>query len=191
MVQLRGYFSQYAVVEFLVLIRAPQLRCAETKLLPVMVKLHHAEQEFSPKLGQKADGGGAADGVFDAPGWRKGRWSYASGAGLTMRTIIILTLIILLTLWGDYLIKQAADRPNGLTSLALLVGGLFYGITAIGWFFLMRSHSLAAVGVFYSSMSLLLLAGLGYFAFKEAFGPREAVSVSLALLSIIVMGGDH
>jgi drug/metabolite transporter (DMT)-like permease len=108
-----------------------------------------------------------------------------------MRTLVILTLIILLTLWGDYLIKQAADRPAGLTSFALLLGGSLYGITAIGWFFLMRSHSLAAVGVFYSTMSLLLLVGLGYFAFKEPLGPREALSVSLALLSIIVMGGDH
>ena len=64
---------------------------------------------------------------------------------------------------------------------------LLYALPAIGWFFLMRSHSLAAIGVFYSAATILILAGLGVIVFKEAFGVRELLGVSLAIAAVAVI----
>lgn len=108
-----------------------------------------------------------------------------------MRTGLILTLIVLVSLAGDYLIKLASLRGSSLLSPVFLIGASLYATTAIGWFFLMRSHSLAAVGVLYSAATLLLLAGLGVAVFREPFGLREACGVGLALLAVVVIGGDH
>lgn len=104
-----------------------------------------------------------------------------------MKTALILTVVILVTLLGDYLIKLASQKPSGLSSLTFLGGAILYGLPAFGWFYLMRSHSLAAVGVFYSAATILVLAGLGYFVFKEAFGIREALGVSLAIAAAIIV----
>jgi undecaprenyl phosphate-alpha-L-ara4N flippase subunit ArnF len=69
------------------------------------------------------------------------------------------------------------------------LGALLYALPAAGWFLLMRSHSLAAIGVFYSAATLLLLAALGTLVFRESFGLREAAGVGLALAAVLVMAG--
>ena len=66
-------------------------------------------------------------------------------------------------------------------------GVAFYGSTAIGWYFLMKSHSLAEIGVVYSATTILLLAALGYFVFNESLGPRQIVGLILAIFSVLVM----
>ena len=104
-----------------------------------------------------------------------------------MKTALILAAIILVTLIGDYLIKVASQKPSGLTTLTFLGGALLYALPAVGWFYLMKSHSLTAIGVFYSAATILILAGLGFFVFKEAFGLREALGVSLAIAAVIVV----
>ena len=62
-----------------------------------------------------------------------------------------------------------------------------YSLAAFGWFFLMKSNSLATIGVMFSASTILLLVALGYFVFKEQFGLREALGVSLAILAVVVM----
>ena len=104
-----------------------------------------------------------------------------------MKTALILTAIIAVTLVGDYLIKVASQKPSGLTTLIFFGGALLYALPAVGWFYLMRSHSLTAIGVFYSAATILILAGLGFFVFKEAFGLREALGVSLAIAAVLVV----
>jgi drug/metabolite transporter (DMT)-like permease len=104
-----------------------------------------------------------------------------------MRTALILIAIILVTLVGDYLIKVSSQKSSGLTTLSFIGGAVLYGLPAIGWFYLMRSHSLTAIGVFYSAATILILAGLGFFVFKEAFGLREALGISLAIAAVIVV----
>jgi drug/metabolite transporter (DMT)-like permease len=105
-----------------------------------------------------------------------------------MKTALILVAVTLVTLLGDYFIKLASDKPDGLLSHTFALGLIFYGLPAIGWFFLMRSHSLAAIGVLYSASTILLLAALGVFVFKEAFGWREAVGMLLAISAVLVVG---
>lgn len=104
-----------------------------------------------------------------------------------MNTILILLTITALTIAGDYFIKVASGQPNGLTTAVFAAGVVLYALPAVGWFFLMRSHSLAAIGVFYSASILILLAGMGALVFREAFGLREALGVGLAVASVVVM----
>ena len=104
-----------------------------------------------------------------------------------MKTALILTLIIIVTLVGDYLIKVASQKPAGLVTLSFIGGAVLYALPAVGWFYLMRNHSLTAIGVFYSAATILILSGLGFFVFKEAFGLREALGVSFAIAAVLIV----
>lgn len=104
-----------------------------------------------------------------------------------MQSALTLVAVILSTLAGDYLIKVASQKPDGLTSATFLGGVFVYALSSIGWFYLMRGHSLAAIGVLYSSVTVILLAGLGVLVFKEAFGPRELAGITLAIAAVVVI----
>lgn len=105
-------------------------------------------------------------------------------------SLLILAAITGLTLLGDYAIKVATSKEAGLLSSWFVLGAVFYGLPAIGWFYLMKSHSLAMIGVMYSASTIILLAALGYFVFKEAFGWREAVGLTLAIAAVAVMSHE-
>jgi drug/metabolite transporter (DMT)-like permease len=107
-----------------------------------------------------------------------------------MNALLILTGIVALTLAGDWCIKLASGDGRGLLHPIFLAGAVLYALPAIGWLFLMRSHSLAALGVYYSAALLILLAALGHLAFKEPFGLREIFGVSLAIASVAVMSHE-
>ncbi len=104
-----------------------------------------------------------------------------------MNTAFLLVAVSLMTLAGDYFIKLASTRTDGLRSLVFVAGALLYGLPAFGWFFLMRSHSLAAVAVLYSASTLLLMAVLGHVAFREPLGLREMMGGALAIMAVVVM----
>jgi drug/metabolite transporter (DMT)-like permease len=105
-----------------------------------------------------------------------------------MNIWILLGLISLTTVVGDYFIKTSTLPQNGMMTASFALGLFFYSITGVGWFFVMRSHSLAAVGVFYSASTIIFLAALGVFVFKETFGMRDALGIALALASVVVIG---
>jgi drug/metabolite transporter (DMT)-like permease len=105
-------------------------------------------------------------------------------------SITILALISLFTVLGDYWIKLSTTRPDGLASPVFILGALVYGSTAIGWFFLMRSHSLALIGVVYSAVTMIMLAALGYVMFKETLALRDWLGLSLAVAGVLVMRHD-
>jgi undecaprenyl phosphate-alpha-L-ara4N flippase subunit ArnF len=102
-------------------------------------------------------------------------------------TVTVLLIVTILTLIGDYFLKVATGKSEGIASGWFAAGVVTYGILAFGWFVLMKSNSLAAIGVMFSASTILLLSALGYFVFKEQFGLREALGVSLAVLSVVVM----
>lgn len=105
-----------------------------------------------------------------------------------MRTFLILSFIVILTLLGDYCIKIASGKPEGLLSKYFYFGALLYAIPAVGWFFLMKSHSLAVIGVLYSVSLIVMLALLGVVIFKEAIGLREVAGLTLAILAVVIIG---
>ena len=104
-----------------------------------------------------------------------------------MSTFIILTAIIVTQIIGDYYIKVASGRTDGMLTSTFMLGVVFYSATAFGWYFLMKTHSLAAIGVLYSASTILLLTALGYFVFKESIGLRDCLGITLAILSVLVM----
>ncbi|RGP36658.1 hypothetical protein [Pseudotabrizicola alkalilacus] len=104
-----------------------------------------------------------------------------------MTTLFWLALATLLTVFGDYLIKLATLSPQGLRSAQFALGALCYGTPAIAWYALMQTHSLAMVAVLYSTATLILLTLLGVFVFRESFGLRDGLGVSLALAAVLVM----
>lgn len=102
-------------------------------------------------------------------------------------SLVVLGIVTAATLLGDYFLKTAANKPEGLMSAWFAGGVLIYGLLAFGWYFLMKSYSLATIGVMFSASTIMLLAGLGHFVFKEQFGLREVIGVSLAVLAVAVM----
>ncbi|TCO71701.1 hypothetical protein [Rhodovulum euryhalinum] len=108
-----------------------------------------------------------------------------------MDTFFWLVLATGLTVTGDYLIKLSTGHADGMTSSVFLIGAVCYGIPAIAWYFMMQQHSLAMIGVLYSSATLVILALLGIVVFKEAATWRDALGIGLALAAVAVMhGGD-
>ena len=103
-------------------------------------------------------------------------------------TLLTLGLVTAVTLLGDFLLKTATTKPAGMMSGWFAGGALCYVLLAAGWYLLMKNNSLATIGVMFSASTIILLAALGYFAFKEQFGLREALGVSLAILAVVVMG---
>lgn len=102
-------------------------------------------------------------------------------------SLIVLGFVTVATLLGDYFLKMAAARPEGMASTWFAAGAFTYGLLSIGWYFLMKSNSLATIGVMFSASTIILLTALGYFVFNEQFGLREGLGVSLAVLSVVVM----
>ena len=104
-----------------------------------------------------------------------------------MNTYIILAAIVVTQIIGDYFIKLASGRTDGVLTSTLILGVVLYGMTAFSWYYLMKMHSLATIGVLYSASTIVLLTALGYFIFKESIGLRDCLGISLAILSVLVM----
>ena len=92
---------------------------------------------------------------------------------------------------ADYYLKIASGKPSSLTSWQFLLGLTLYASTAFGWIFVMQHLKLAAVGVLYTSTMLVMLAGVGYFAFGEKLSLREWLGFALAILSVFLLVRDH
>ena len=103
------------------------------------------------------------------------------------KTFFPLSFVIGATLIGDYFLKTALQKSDGLLSINVGAGVFSYGLVAIGWFFVLKFNTLAFASVIYSAATVITLTALGYFAFKEQLGPREVLGVSLAVLSVVVM----
>lgn len=101
---------------------------------------------------------------------------------------MILIAVTGATLLGDYFIKIASGKAVGLLSPTFAVGLMLYALPAVGWYFLMKSHSLTVIGVLYSAATLILLALLGVFVFDETFGWREGLGITLALVAVAIVG---
>ena len=104
-----------------------------------------------------------------------------------VNSLPIFAAVSIITLLGDYFIKTAALSPEGLHSPRLVIGAVLYGLTAIGTFILMKSHSLTMVAVVFTALVIVFLAAMGHFLFGEMFGKREALGVTFAILALTIM----
>ena len=104
-----------------------------------------------------------------------------------MKVPFVILLIAVFTLIGDYLLKLASEREQSFTTAAFAVGLLVYGSTAVGWVLVMKHMSLASIGVWYSIVTILLLTGLGVFAFGESLTGRDILGLCLAFAALALM----
>ena len=104
-----------------------------------------------------------------------------------MRTFLVLMAVTGATLLGDYFIKSASGKATGLLSPVFVTGLVLYALPAVGWYFLMKNHSLAVIGVLYSTTTMILLALLGVFVFNETFSWREGLGITFAAAAVVTV----
>ena len=104
-----------------------------------------------------------------------------------MRFPIVILLIAVFTLIGDYFLKLASQREASFASAAFAIGILVYGSTAAGWVLVMKHMPLASIGVWYAIITILLLTGLGVFVFGESFTLRDGAGLLLAFAALAMM----
>lgn len=104
-----------------------------------------------------------------------------------MNPYLVVTLLVLVTVTADFLLKLAAKAPEAFRTPHFWVGTVLYALTAVGWLLAMKHLSLATIGVYYSLLTILLLALLGVFVFGEPISFREILGITLAVASIMLM----
>ncbi|CUH09986.1 hypothetical protein JSE7799_00128 [Jannaschia seosinensis] len=107
-----------------------------------------------------------------------------------MGSYLILALIIVLTVVGDYALKFASLKASPFVSAWFAGGALLYGATAAGWIALMRTHDLAQIAVLYSSATIVALTLVGIVSFGETLSMKQVIGLSAALLSVVLMEAE-
>ncbi len=102
------------------------------------------------------------------------------GFGLSLFTALVV-------IFGDYLIKVAADGGMPVTSRLVLAGCLLYAISALLWYASLRHVTLAQAGVGFSMFSLIALAIIGAVYFDEPLYRREIAGICCAVVSMFLM----
>lgn len=108
-----------------------------------------------------------------------------------MNGILFMLGVVAMTMVGDYLLKLASMKPSGFASPEFVGAAAIYALSAVGWLFAMRHLTLAAIGVYYSMMMLILLAAMGVLLFGEKLAAREMLGIVLACASIGLMARFH
>lgn len=109
---------------------------------------------------------------------------------MTIKIIFILIGIglSLITVFGDMLVKHASLKPKWTGWLILLAGALIYGLTALGWFFVMRKIKLSTLAITYSVSGVIFLTLVSVFYFREKIHPIEIFAIIMAIISLIIIG---
>jgi len=108
-----------------------------------------------------------------------------------MNTVLIAFLIgiglSIITVFADSLIKQASLQNSFSGWQMLISGGLIYGLTAFGWFFVMKKLKLSTIGVLYGVTCVVFLTLVSVFYFKEKINSFEIFGIALAIISLIIL----
>jgi len=97
----------------------------------------------------------------------------------------------LVVIAGDVVLKIASEREGTETLPLIGLGCGIYSLSAVLWFWAMRHTTLAQAAVAYSMFTLLALAAIGAFWFKEDLGGREWAGIGFALASMVMMARFH
>ncbi len=107
-----------------------------------------------------------------------------------MHSYVLLAFVVVLTVVADYALKHASLKMSPFVSGWFFGGAILYGITAIGWIALMRTHDLAQIAVLYSSATIIALTIVGIVSFGETLSMKQIIGLSAALLSVVLMEAD-
>lgn len=102
------------------------------------------------------------------------------GLGFSLATAIIV-------IFGDYLIKVAADGGQPFVSSPVLAGCALYAVSAAMWFLALHHVTLATAAVAFSMITLLALCAIGAIYFGERLYFRKYAGICFALVAMLLM----
>ena len=104
-----------------------------------------------------------------------------------LKTLFVSFLMVIITIIGDYFIKKAS-LLQGLSGWKLiLLGGLLYGISAIGWFWVYRTTKFFTVGAIHSFGIIIFTVLISLLIFKERINFWEAIGMTLGTIALIIL----
>lgn len=102
--------------------------------------------------------------------------AFIAGIGLSIVTVV-----------ADAIIKHSSLQKSFTAWPILVLGAIIYGLTAFGWFFVMRKLKLSTIGVLYGVSCVILLTLVSVFYFKEKINPLEIFGIFLAIISLVIL----
>ncbi len=100
---------------------------------------------------------------------------------------VIAIILSIITVGADALIKQASLKAAFSGWRLLLIGAVIYGLTAVGWFLVMREIKLSTLGVVYGTSCIICLVLLSVFFFKESINLMELFGIGLGIASLMIL----
>jgi drug/metabolite transporter (DMT)-like permease len=104
-----------------------------------------------------------------------------------IKWLLFIVALEVISILGDYLLKKASLQAGWTGWKQILMGGLIYGLTAIGWFQVMRTFKLFTISIFHSLITIALSILLSRFIFEERITTRELIGIVLGLASISLL----
>ena len=101
--------------------------------------------------------------------------------------LLLLLIIEVICIYGDYYIKKASMEEQWAGWKLLLIGSLLYGVSAVGFFLLMRMFKVFTVGMLHSFAVIFLSIFLSLVVFKEKINAREIIGLVLGIASIFLL----
>ena len=102
-------------------------------------------------------------------------------------SLVATVLLALVGVFADSLIKASGAGQKFIAWGTFLIGMLIYASTAFGWFFVLKNVKLSTLGAFYAVTTVLALALVSVFYFKESLNVYEMVGIFLAIGSLILL----
>jgi len=93
----------------------------------------------------------------------------------------------LITVFADAIIKHASLQNAFSGWHMLILGAVIYGLTAFGWFFVMRKIKLSTLGILYAVSVVVFLTLVSVFYFKEKVSSIEIFAICMAIISLVIL----
>jgi drug/metabolite transporter (DMT)-like permease len=106
------------------------------------------------------------------------------------KTIIAIILAIFLGIVGvagDFFIKLAGSGLKTPVIKWFIIGSAIWASSAFGWYFVYKYMKLSTAGVFYAISTVLFLACISIFYFKEKLNIYEIIGIAAAIISLILL----
>ena len=99
---------------------------------------------------------------------------------------IIAISLSTITVAADLLVKEGSLLKS-VWNKWLLFGAVIYGLTAIGWIYVMKSIKLSTLGTIYGISCIVLLTLSSVFIFHEKLSMPEIIGILLGITSLILL----
>ena len=89
---------------------------------------------------------------------------------------------------GDFFLKLASQAQNrGSLWFFLIFGLVTYGLTAFGWFYVIKFLKLSTIGIWYALTTIIFLTLIGVLRFDEHLTLREVIGIVTAICSLVLL----